>query len=284
MFKQIFLFELKLWLKKPMTYIFFLVFFVLSMLYTALTGGLIGDTSETNAIINSAASITQMLNSLNTDLIGIIILITIIAPVVYKDFQYNMHPLLFTKPISKFGYMFGRFSAVFLIALFVLSGTVLAHMITCAFPGIEADRLGAFKLMNYVQPFLFFIIPNTLLIGAIFFSLVTFSRNMLSGYIGAIVLLVLKGITPLMLSNVDNETIAGLLDPFGDQALGNATKYWSVEEQNTLALPFNGIIMYNRLLWVGISMLITFITYSRFKFSPLAPFEYSFLYCSRKAT
>ena len=62
-----------------MTYIFFLVFFVLSGLYTALTGGLIGDASETNAVINSAASITEMLNSLNTDLIGIIILITIIA-------------------------------------------------------------------------------------------------------------------------------------------------------------------------------------------------------------
>jgi len=90
---------------------------------------------------------------------------------------------------------------------------------------------------------------------------------MLAAYIGAIVLLVLKGVTTLMLANVDNENIAGLLDPFGAQALSNATKYWSVEEQNTLAIPFSGIILYNRLLWVGISLLIAAATYWRFKFS-----------------
>ena len=267
MFKQIFLFELKLWLKKPITYIFFVVFFGLSMLITAAVAGLIGNSSETNAIINSASSIAEVVSVLNTKIIGLIILITIIAPVVYKDFQYNMHPLLFTKPISKFGYLFGRFAAVFLVALFVLFGSVLGHIITCALPGIEADRLGSFKLMNYIQPFIYFIIPNTFFIGAIFFSLVTFSRNMLSAYIGAIVLLVLKGISPALLSNVENEILAAMLDPFGGEAFKAVTKYWSTEEQNTLPIQFSGMLMYNRLLWLGISMFITVFTYFRFQFS-----------------
>lgn len=267
MFKEIFSFELKLWFKKPATYIFFLVFFSLSMLVTAAMGGLIGSSGESNTIINSAKAIADVLNGINTDLIGIIILITIIAPAVYKDFQYNMHPLLFTNPITKFGYMTGRFLASFLVALFVLSATVVAHMITCKFPGIEAERLGAFNLMNYVEPFLVFVVPNTLLVGAIFFSLVTFSRNMISGYVGAIILLVLKGISPILLADIDNQNISAMLDPFGDQAFSNVTKYWSAEEQNVMGIPFNGILLYNRLLWIAIAIGISVLTYLRFQFS-----------------
>lgn len=268
MFKQIFLFELKLWFKKPATYIFFLVFFGLSMLLTAAVAGLLGGTSsDSNATINSANAIAGILNGLSTDIIGAIILITIIAPAVYKDFQYNMHPLLFTKPISKFGYLFGRFTAAFLVAMFVLTGTVLGHMVTCALPGIEVEKLGAFHILNYLQPFILFVVPNTLLVGAIFFSLVTFSRNMIAGYVGCIALILIKGIASSLLADLDNQTIASLLEPFGEQALNKITKFWSPSEQNTLAIPFEGVLLYNRLLWIGIGISITLLTFLRFKFS-----------------
>lgn len=268
MFKQIFLFELKLWFKKPATYIFFLVFFGLSMLLTAAVAGLLGGTSsDSNATINSANAIAGILNGLSTDIIGAIILITIIAPAVYKDFQYNMHPLLFTKPISKFGYLFGRFTAAVLVAMFVLTGTVLGHMITCALPGIEAEKLGAFHIMNYLHPFILFVVPNTLLVGAIFFSLVTFSRNMIAGYVGCIALILIKGIASSLLADLDNQTIASLLEPFGEQALNKITKFWSPSEQNSLSIPFEGVLLYNRLLWLGIGISITLLTFLRFKFS-----------------
>ncbi|MDF2436636.1 MAG: hypothetical protein K0Q95_1012 [Bacteroidota bacterium] len=268
MFIQIFLFELKLWFKKPATYIFFLVFFLLSVLLTAAIAGLLGTaTSDGNATINSANAIAGILNGLNTDLIGAIILITIIAPAVYKDFQYNMHPLLFTKPISKFGYMFGRFSAAFLIALFVISGSVFGHMLACSFPGIDAEKLGPFSLMNYLQPFLYFVIPNTLLVGAIFFSFVTFSRNMIAGYVGCVALILIKGIASSLLQDIDNQYMAALLEPFGEQALNQTTRYWSPAEQNTLSIPFEGVLLYNRLLWFGIGLGVTILTYLRFQFS-----------------
>ncbi len=238
------------------------------MLLTAAVAGLLGGTSsDSNATINSANAIAGILNGLSTDIIGAIILITIIAPAVYKDFQYNMHPLLFTKPISKFGYLFGRFTAAFLVAMFVLTGTVLGHMVTCALPGIEAEKLGAFHIMNYLQPFILFVVPNTLLVGAIFFSLVTFSRNMIAGYVGCIALILIKGIASSLLADLDNQTIASLLEPFGEQALNKITKYWSPSEQNTLSIPFEGALLYNRLLWLGIGISITLLTFLRFKFS-----------------
>jgi ABC-2 type transport system permease protein len=268
MFKQIFLFELSYWFKKPMTYIFFLVFFLFSVLITAVMAGLLGpESADSNTIINSATAIAGVLNGLNTDIIGSIILITIIAPAVYKDFQYNMHPLLFTKPISKFGYLFGRFCAAFLVAMFVFCGTLFGHLIVCVFPGIEASKLGAFNIINYLQPFVLFVIPNTLLIGAIFFSFVTFSRNMIAGYVGCIALLLIKSIALSLISNMDNESLAALLEPFGAQAFHQITKYWSPSEQNTMLIPFEGNLLYNRLLWLGVGAGIMAFTYFKFKFS-----------------
>ena len=268
MFKQIFIFELKRWFKKPATYIFFVVFLGLSMLITSALAGLLGGTiSDSNTTINSANAIAGILNGLNTDIIGAIILITIIAPAVYKDFQYNMHPLLFTKPISKFGYLFGRFSAAFLVALFVLTGTVVGHMIACFYPGIESEKLGSFQIMNYLQAFILFVVPNTLLVGAIFFSLVTFSRNMIAGYIGCIALILIKGIASSLIADLDNQTIASLLEPFGEQALNKATKYWSPSEKNTLSIPFEGALLYNRLIWLGIGLGVSLLTFYRFRFS-----------------
>ena len=39
-----------------------------------------------------------------------------------------------------------------------------------------------------------------------------------------------------MVRDIENETIANLLDPFGGGSLALATKYWTIVERNT-ALP-----------------------------------------------
>lgn len=268
MFSQLFLFELKLWFKRPAVYIFFLVFFLIAVLYMLVQGGVIGNSdADSNALVNSARAVAQYVSRINTGFIGMIILITIMAPSVYKDFQYNMHPLLFTKPISKFGYMMGRFLGSFCVAMFVLMGSMLGHMMMCAILSGDPQKFGPFNLMNYIEPFIYFVIPNTLLVGAIFFSLVTFSRNMIAGYVGCIALLVLKSIASALLADLDNQNLAAILEPFGEQAFRQLTKYWSPDEQNTLRLPFEGVLLYNRLLWLGIAFVITGLTFMRFKFS-----------------
>lgn len=271
MFKQIFFFELKLWFKKPATYIFFVIFILLSMLLTAAIAGILGGvTSDNNTVINSAGAIAGVLSYLSTNFMGLIIIVIIIGPAVYKDFQYNVYPLLFTQPISKSGYLFGRFGAAFLVALFVLSGTILGHMLICALPAVDPGKLGPLRLINYLEPFFLFVVPNTLLVGAILFSLVTFSRNMLAGYVGCIVLLLIKGIASSILGDLDNQNTASILEPFGEQAFYNITRYWSPAEQNTLLIPFEGVLVYNRLLWLGIGIGITVITFFQFKFGQFA--------------
>ncbi len=44
------------------------------------------------------------------------------------------------------------------------------------------------------------------------------------------------------------------------------TRYFTPVEKNTLLLPFTKTIAYNRLIWLGISFIITAIAYYKFSF------------------
>ncbi|MEQ1732439.1 MAG: M1 family aminopeptidase [Bacteroidia bacterium] len=272
MFLQIFLFDLKANLKRPSTWIFFTIFLALTALVTAAVGGLIGSAQgENNEVFNSALGVSDLINAIvNNSLVGTIILVAIIAPAIQKDFQYNSHSIYFTKPISKFGYVMGRFLSGIITALIVLTACVLAFVVMCNLPIFDEGKVGQYGLWNYVQGFVYFIIPNTLFIGALFFSVVTYSRNMLSGYIGAIVLLVLTGVAGDLVKDIDNKLIPSLIDPYGSTALNEITQYWSATEKNTLPIPFTGVLLYNRLLWLAIAALLFMVTYTRFSFNQTA--------------
>jgi ABC-2 type transport system permease protein len=271
MFWQILLFDLKWHFKKPRTWIFFSAAFLFVVLYIAALGGLIpGISEETDSNINSASFCALILNAIaNHTLVGTIILIIIMAPAIQKDFQYNSHSIYFTKPISKFGYIVGRFLSGYLTALFVLSGSLLAYILMGNLHIYPSGKFGSYGLWNYLQGFVYFVIPNTLFVGVLFFSIVTYARNMIAGYVSAIILLMLLNNGRLMPDGVSTLIIA-LKDPYGIDAFEEITKYWSPEDNNQLAIPFTGYLLYNRIFWVTISGLLFLLTYSRFSFDQFA--------------
>ena len=272
MFKEIFVYELKQWLKRPGVYIYFAVFLALAFLLGAAISGMFsGVSADTNSYINSATTIAGILTSFNTDylfgLITLLICVALMAGCVQKDFQHNCFSFYFTKPITKFSYLFGRFSASFLLTVFVLTGIVFGILIAFLLANNDNGQLGEFKFVNFFQPFIYFLLPNTFFIGALFFSLVTFTRNMTSGYVGSLVFIVVAGISRSIVSDIDNKTVAALLDPFGAQALSSITEYWTPAENNVRLIPFTSYILYNRLVWIGLGFALLLFTYYRFDFN-----------------
>lgn len=270
MFKEIFLFELKLNFKKPATYIYFAVLFSLTLLIgLAVTGFFKTTRTDSNIILNSASSVAGIILGTTVSLFGFmvnVLLISIMATAIQKDYQYNMHPLFFTKPITKFQYFMGRFCAVFLVAVIVCSGLVLGYYFG-TLQGAGTQYVGQFKLINYLQPFLLFTLPNIFLLGVIFFSLTTYFRSTMMAYIVAIVLMVIQIATNTISSDIDNKTLVALLDPMGAKALHFVTEYWSPDERNNNLIPLTGMLLYNRLLWLGIAILVAAISYFKFSFS-----------------
>lgn len=272
MFKEIFTYELKLWLKRPGIYIYFGVFLALAFLLGAAIGGLFGDIStDTNTHINSALSLAEIFTSFSSDylfgLITLLISVAIMAGAVQKDFQHNAFSFYFTKPISKFSYLFGRFSASFLLTVLVITGIALGILLAYLLSPNDNGQMGEFRVINFLQPFIMFLVPNIFFVGSLFFCVVTFTRNMTSGYVGGLVFIVVAGIANSIVSDIDNKTIGALADPFGSQALDFVTEYWTPSENNERLIPFTSYILYNRLLWTGISFALLVFTYYRFSFN-----------------
>lgn len=270
MLKAIYLFELKQGIRKPATYLFAGFLFAFSMLVGMISTGVLATyTHDSLMTVNSAYSIAEFLISTNSDVIGLIysvVLITFAATAVQKDYQYQMHPFFFTSPISKAQYFFGRFFGGFTLCVLIFLCSLLG-LYTGFIIGYGHPALGPFNVWNFVQPFLIFVLPNIFLLGIIYFSLTTFLRTTLAAYLLAIVLVVLQLATMLMLSNIDNKTLASMLEPTGRNAFIFATEYWTAAQKNTLLIPFKGEILYNRLLWLGIAGIITLISYWKFEFT-----------------
>lgn len=278
MFKEIFLFDLRLNLKKPQTYIFFGLFFTLTLFLGLISAGVFNLASgDTNTISNSALAVANIIVGLNENILGLVnsvILVAIMATGINKDYDTNTHPFYFTKPINKASYFFGRFLSAFTTALFVFSAQIIGFYIGCLF-GIGTPHIGTFHFMNFLQPFLIFTVPNVLLLGIMFFSLTTFTRNTLTAYLFCIVLLVIQLASSAATADIENKATAAIWEPFGGQALSYVTRFWSPAEQNSSMIPLTGSLLYNRILWTALALLITFISFAKFSFSQfLSPISF----------
>ena len=189
---------------------------------------------------------------------------------VFRDYEAGIHPLFFTSPITRFSYLGGRFTGALLMNAVIFLGIPLGLMTASAMPWLDQERFGAFRLMAYLHPYLVLVLPTLLLTGAIFFALAALTRQMLPNYVGGAVLLVGYLLSGTLTRDMENERLAALLDPFGGNAWGLVTKYWTPAEKNARLLGLEGIFLWNRVLWLAVGLGIFAFVFWRFRFSHAA--------------
>src|SRR5690606_17688608 len=125
MLYQIIKFELQYRIKRPATYLYFLLLFFLAF---GLTSTDIVETfvDGSQLKINAPAIIGRMLVTLL--LLAIPVCASIMGVAVVRDFDHKIDSLLFTTSISKFNYLLGRFSGSFVVFICVISA-IMAGMI-----------------------------------------------------------------------------------------------------------------------------------------------------------
>jgi hypothetical protein len=127
--------------------------------------------------------------------------------------------------------------------------------------------------MAFLQPLLLFALPNLLLAGAICFAVATLTRNMVSVYISAVVLMMVLGIGQSIVDEALQKglvrgawaTAGALAEPFGAAALQIVTAAWSPAEKNLRAIPLGGLLLVHRLVWSGIAAGLLAFTCRRFR-------------------
>ncbi|MDG1245462.1 MAG: hypothetical protein P8N74_03050, partial [Polaribacter sp.] len=276
MFSTIFKQELKYWLKKPAFYIYAGIFLLLSVFIAAASAGIfdaITVTTGSSLVVNSPIGLSNLFNGLTTFIF--FLFPSIIGVFIYRDYKSEMHTILYSYPFTKSNYLFAKFfSAVTIVTLIVL---VIGFGMVIGFrmPGTNSEIVGSFNLISYLQTYLIFILPNILFFGAIVFGVVAFTRNIAAGFITVIIIMFGQGLLESLLSDPENRFIAALLDPFGSASTNYYTQYWTVSEQNELQIPIKEMIVYNRLIWLGVGTVVFSLVYKFFTFSQHA-FSFSF--------
>jgi len=265
-------FEFRSRLKLLSTWVYFAVFFALSMLWISAAGGLFKDANISfgsgKVAVNSPFALAQTVSVLG--MFGITIMAAIMGRAVQQDFEHRTHNFFFTSPIGKLQYLGGRFVGAFGVVLLVFTSIGLGAWLATLLPGMDPERLGANRLASYLLPYGVVLIPNVLWIGAIFFALAALTRKMLPVYIGSVLVLVGWLIASQLVRDIDNKAIAALLDPFGSRAISVLSEYWTVAERNTRLVPLEGVLLWNRALWVGLALLIAGVATWRFSFAAFA--------------
>jgi len=267
MFKEFFLKELITGLKRPMVYIFlFVISFLVFMAVVSdnvVIGGAVG-----NVFKNAPHIIALYCGILSV--FGLLIATAFFNNAALRDYNSNFSEILFSTPINKAGYYFGRFLGALILStiplLGVFIGFLLGSVFGPAFDLIDSDRIGQFYLSSFVNNYLLFILPNMFFAGAITFAMANKWKSTVISFVGSLVVIIGYIISGTLLSDIDNETIAALTDTFGIRAYGLDVKYFTPIEKNTLSVQFGGLLLLNRIIWMSVGVLVVLASYFSFSF------------------
>ena len=273
MFWEFFTFELRFRLKSISTYIYFLLWFTFAFLSIASES--FGPVGNSNGKVLLNGPFANSLNDVGSVLFGIIVIAAIFGTSILRDFQRDTYQILFTKPISKFAYLGGRWAGSFLTTVFAFSGMMVGTYLGTFAPWADHSRIGPNHLWWYLQPFLSIIVVQIFFIGSLFFAVAALTRKIFIVYLQGVALFMLYiiGITVFSATRSLEHFWSGILDPVGLILFDNVTRYWTVIQKNSLLLPWDfsgdspGVFLYNRLLWSAVGLISLGVMWALFPMS-----------------
>jgi ABC-2 type transport system permease protein len=262
-------FEIATRVKRISTWVYFVVFLAIAMLWVAAAGGVLPHAvvsfGSGKVWINSPYAVAQTVSFLG--LFATTVIAALMGRAVQQDFEYRVEHFFFTAPIRPWEYLAGRFAGAIVVLLIILSSIALGGLLGLLLPGIDADRVGPVRLAAYVTPYFTVLLPNLVVIGGLFFCIAALTRRMLPVYIGSVLCLIGFLAAQGLLRDMGNKTLAAMLDPYGVVATSRLTEYWSISERNTRLVPFEGLLLWNRLLWLAIGAAALAVCVWRFRFT-----------------
>ncbi len=268
--KEIILFEGRLFKKSWSFYVMLLAFFALGLLTAKAANFPFPDVHRNSPyIISYIIALFSQISIFSVTILA--------AQVLLREKDANFQQVLYTTPVKKNELLVSRFLIIAGIAILLFLFLVIGLMVGHSLPLANSEDTGVFSIWYYIQPFLLFGIPNTVLCAAAICLSGWLSKNKLMIYLSGLLIYVLYIVvsifsnSPLMAtaSPVSNESmaIAARVDPFGLAALFEQTKYWTTLDRNTRLIEFSGSVLINRVACIIASLLFLLIGILSFRFS-----------------
>ncbi|RZS99373.1 ABC transporter permease/M1 family aminopeptidase [Aquimarina brevivitae] len=269
MFLQLFKFEWRYHFKQLSFYIFSTLFFFLGF-YMSFAGSL-GETDLVNS--NAPYQISFFTGVFSLGAVFAIMFFCIQA--IIRDRNCNIEGIIYSSPVKKRELYWSRFLGAFLISLLCYSLIVVGFCLGTFFTK-NPEKMAAFEPYHYLHIWSILVLPNLFILTAILFSLAALSRKALIVYLGAIMVYALYWgcsiffNSPMLAQAVppspQNMEIAALLDPFGLSAFFEQTMYWTPFQKNNELPAYTGFLLWNRIIWICIAVILLVLTYKNFSF------------------
>ena len=259
LFWEFFTFELRLRFKSLSTYVYFLLWITFAFLDVASESfGPIGN-SNGKILLNGPYANTY--NDVSTALFGIIIIAAVFGTSILRDFQRDTFQMIFTRPVSKFAYLGGRWAGSFVTCVFAFAGVLPGTYLGTLAPWADHTRIGPNVMWFYIQPFFSVLVVQIFFIGSLFFMVAALTRKIFVVYLqgAALFMIYVIGITVFFNTRSLDHFWSGIFDPIGLVLVDDITRYWTVIEKNTQLLTWSpglvgGVFLYNRLLWMAVGL------------------------------
>ena len=262
MFGKVLSFEFRYQLRQPVFWVVVILFFLAT--FGATTSDVIQIGSSANVHKNSPYAIAQI--NLIWSIFFMFVTTAFVSNVIVRDHETGFGPILRTTRIGKFDYLIGRFTGAFAAAAVAFLSIPLAIIIGSFAPWMDPETVGPFQLTPYLYAYVVGALPGLFLTSAAFFALTTVTRSTMATYLGVVAFFVVWLIARLWGRQLELDRTVALFEPFGSGAYSLATKYWTATERNTLVPPLTGLLLWNRLLVLGVGAALLGLAYGLFRF------------------
>lgn len=264
MFLNIAWFEIRFWLRSWMLWIFFFGVGIATFLAVS-AGQAVAGSSVSNIYCNAPFVIATRYAFMS--LIGLLMSTAFVNSAALRDFAHHTHQIIFSTPIRHRDFLLGRFLGATLISVIPMLGVSAGILLARYMPWVEPERWGSVNWTAHLNGILVFALPNVFFMASILFVVAVLARKEAISFIAALLLFMGFLCSDILFKGMKFEHAAALLDPFAIRALALVTKYWTVADKNTLSAGLSGVLLWNRLLWIGISCMFFAVAYYRFSFA-----------------
>lgn len=252
-----------------MIWIFFFINMALVTAAVASDNVVIGG-SVGNVFKNSPHIITTY--TLLLCLLGLLMPTAFFNNAALRDYQYKFNEILFSTPLSRLSYFFGRFWGAYVLSIFPFLGIFLGFFMGAGLGlstgWLDAERIGPFYFSAFFNNFVLIIMPNVFFAGCLIFALANRWRSSVISFVGALLIIVVYLISLNLASDLDNEMMAALSDTFGLRTYNIDNKYATSIEKNQFGIGFSSLVLTNRLIWTGLGALVLALSAWSFSFVP----------------
>jgi ABC-2 type transport system permease protein len=264
MFGTFFKFETRFWLRGYLLWVFFLIPTVLVFAGSS--------TDIWNAALNTRHNAPWLVEFFysRVGLLALLMTTAFMNSAATREQSCEMGPILFSLPIRKWPFLCGRYWGAALISIIPLLSVSVGNLAAGFAPWRDPSLWGATSWPAHLWGIVLFAIPNTLLVAAIIFSIAMLTRSTAASFVGGMLLLAGFVIAGSISGRLENQALAAMLDPFGIRTFAFVTRYWTIAQKNSMALAPGGLLLWNRVLWLGVGAVVFAAAGSRFSFAERA--------------